>query len=283
MDMQHHLTGMWVNFILSALVVVVVVASMIRTMNRQERIISAQREEQLRQEQLLSLGAAAAQFAHRLATPLATANLLAEELREVNEINGDLEKGSKHHQEFTQVYDQLDQQLASCRRHLDDFRLMAEQVKNNTKHSLSVTQLISDLQQEVQLSFPKANLIWQIDPSISEQNSVYAEVILLPALLNLIQNAIVASNSNNSQRVEVSVLLKQQTLCLQIKDDGQGFADDTLLQLGSALVDSDSGLGMGVFLSHVTLEKMGGTLKLFNRSNGGAVAEINLPLNESDV
>lgn len=271
MDMQQHLFGMWLNFLLSAFVVVLVVASLINAVNKQEKLISKQREDQLRQEQLLSLGAAAAQFAHRLATPLATANLVSEELQEIKTYD-------------TQLVNELDQQLNVCRRHLDDFRQMAEQVKGSTKKVIDVAQFVHDLKQEVQLSFPSAKVDWQTQ-SI-DSGFVTLDPILMPALLNLIQNAVMANKSETSVNtlVEIKISLKHKTkqLVLSIRDHGPGFANETLLQLGSSLVDSKHGLGMGVFLSHVTLNKLGGQLKLYNHEIQGAVAEVTLPILESE-
>ncbi|GHB69398.1 histidine kinase [Psychrosphaera saromensis] len=284
MNMEQHLLGMWFNFLLSAAVVVLVVASLIKAMNKQEQLASKQREEQLRQEQLLSLGAAAAQFAHRLATPLATAHLVSEELQEIQSYDAMLIK-------------QLDEQLTTCRRHLDDFRAMAEQVKTSSKQTLPVQDLISDLQDEVQLSFPSAKVDWRVSPIA--HLFLVVEPILIPALLNLIQNAAVASSVNNTNNladnsetadehtdtVEILITprlenseLDNSELVISIRDHGPGFANDTLLQLGSELVDSKHGLGMGVFLSHVTLNKLGGKLKLYNHELGGAVAEVTLPV-----
>ena len=275
MNMEQHVLGMWLNFVLSACVVVLVVAALLKAVNKQEQLVNKQREDQLRQEQLLSLGAAAAQFAHRLATPLGTVNLISEELQDIQTYDATL---------FTQ----LDQQLNICRRHLDDFRTMAEQVKNNSKQTLPVQQFIDDLRQEVQLSFPSSKANWQMQGLTNTHLMV--EPILMPALLNLIQNAVLASQSSNQLNSEydtdISVIAEPNTkslnngLSISIRDHGNGFANDTLLQLGSELVDSKHGLGMGVFLSHVTLEKLGGQLKLYNHLEGGAVAEITLPLVE---
>jgi len=278
MNMKQHLLGMWLNFLLSACVVVLVVASLIKAVNKQEQLVSKQREDQLRQEQLLSLGAAAAQFAHRLATPLGTVNLISEELQDIQSYDAVL-------------FQQLDQQLNICRRHLDDFRGMAEQVKNNAKQTLPAQQFIDDLRQEVQLSFPSSKASWQM---VGLTNAyLIVEPILMPALLNLIQNAALASQSHNKisnssncssisneYDIEITIVVKPEVnnLVISIRDHGNGFANDTLLQLGSELVDSKHGLGMGVFLSHVTLEKLGGQLKLYNHLQGGAVAEVTLTL-----
>lgn len=276
MNMQQHLLGMWFNFILSAIVVVLVVASLIKALNKQEKLASKQREEQLRQEQLLSLGTAAAQFAHRLATPLATVHLVSEELQELQHYDAGL-------------FSQLDQQLTVCRRHLDGFRAMAEQVKKNEKQTVTIQQLITDLREEVQLSFPRSRVNWQLPED--HVGKLIFEPILMPALLNLIQNAVLANEKSleseldiysiqNANDINVTVCqsLNLHSIVITIRDHGAGFADDTLLQLGSELVDSKHGLGMGVFLSHVTLDKLGGQLKLFNHQQGGAVAEVTLPL-----
>ncbi|MDU0112020.1 HAMP domain-containing sensor histidine kinase [Psychrosphaera aquimarina] len=267
MNMEQHLFGMWLNFLLSAFVVVLVVASLIKAVNKQEKLVSKQREDQLRQEQLLSLGAAAAQFAHRLATPLGTVHLISEELQDIQTYDESL-------------FNQLDQELSVCRRHLDDFRAMAEQVKNNSKQSLGSQAFINDLRQEVQLSFPSTKVIWQVGELANL--SLMVAPILMPALLNLIQNAVLASNTDNPNdfHIEITVAphIANNTIVISIRDHGVGFANDTLLQLGSELVDSKHGLGMGVFLSHVTLDKLGGQLKLYNHQQGGAVAEVILPL-----
>lgn len=263
MDMEQHLFGMWLNFLLSALVVVVIVASLIRAVNRQENFIRQQREEQLRQEQLLSLGTAAAQFAHRLATPLATAHLLAEELHETAPDSDPL-------------VNLIDEQLVVCRRHLDDFRDLAEQVKTNAKQQLAVNTLATTLAEEVQLNFPQAQVNWQL--SDLTQKYVESSPILLPALLNLIQNAVNASKDNGDSKLNVNIHADHNQVIIAVRDFGPGFEQDKLRQLGVELIDSDKGLGMGVFLSHVSLERLGGRLKLFNHDQGGAVAEITLPL-----
>ncbi|MGV8933812.1 MAG: ATP-binding protein [Gallionellaceae bacterium] len=40
----------------------------------------------------------------------------------------------------------------------------------------------------------------------------------------------------------------------------------------------EHGRGLGFFLANATLEKMGGTVRLFNRAGGGATTQVTLPL-----
>lgn len=276
MDMQQHLVGMWLNFVLSALVVVIIVASLIRAINRQERMLSKHREEQLRQEQVVAMGTAAAQFAHQMATPLGTANLLTEELQETNANNA--------------ITTELQQQLQECSRHLERFRHAADTIKKQQKQRYLVQELIAQLNLEIQLTLPQLSV--KIDDTDTTNLTINADATVLPALLNLIQNAAQASEkkhkhglneqSFDKHAVDIKVTQNSGILTISIRDFGEGLSDDVLLRLGSELVDSKQGLGMGVFLSHATLERLGAKLKISNHPQGGAIAEVSFLVQEID-
>ena len=82
MNMSGHFIGMWVNFVISACVIALVIGAMNRALQQRERTIAKVREKQLRSEQLVTLDGAAAQITHQLATPIANLQLLFEELVE---------------------------------------------------------------------------------------------------------------------------------------------------------------------------------------------------------
>ena len=77
-NMSGHFISMWVNFVLSACVIALVIGAMNRALQQRERTISKVREKQLRSEQLVILDGAAAQITHQLATPIANLQLLFE-------------------------------------------------------------------------------------------------------------------------------------------------------------------------------------------------------------
>ncbi len=52
-------------------------------------------------------------------------------------------------------------------------------------------------------------------------------------------------------------------------------------QLRHKLVDSPAGMGITLMLSHASFERLGGTLILGTHVDGGAVAEVTLPVEES--
>ena len=42
--------------------------------------------------------------------------------------------------------------------------------------------------------------------------------------------------------------------------------------------EAGKGLGLGLFLAHATLNRFGGTVRLYNREGGGVCTQLTLPL-----
>jgi len=89
-------------------------------------------------------------------------------------------------------------------------------------------------------------------------------------LLALLNNAADASASTGQHRVKLRINLERETLSGEIRDYGTGFTDAHLLP---ALFDSSKpdGLGVGLALSHATIERLGGTLSIASRPDGARV------------
>ena len=81
-DFDLHLTGMWVNFAIAAVLIVLFVGRMARLVRERDRELAAMRETALRDQQIVELGTLAAGTAHELNTPLSTLAILVEELDE---------------------------------------------------------------------------------------------------------------------------------------------------------------------------------------------------------
>ena len=260
-NMEGHFIGMGINFLFSTLVVAGVVGSMARRINERELAIAAYRENLLKQEQVTSLGVAAAQVTHQLATPIATVQLLADELQE------DFPE--------SEVVSDMQTQLKRCRDSLSDYREMVFATKDQTISKLDVTTLIHNIKASLTINHPalKVSIIETKEPV-----SVMADAALLPAILNLINNAVRASKANNSDNIMLSSQILDNNWQFIIRDYGLGFTLEKLSELGSNLVSSKQGLGMAVFLSHVSLERLGGHLALTNHQEGGALVTLSLPL-----
>ncbi len=66
-------------------------------------------------------------------------------------------------------------------------------------------------------------------------------------------------------------------LCLRIRDSGAGIPEAIRAQLGQPFVSSRAGgTGLGLFLSHASINRLGGTLRL-QSDEAGTVTEVRLP------
>lgn len=266
-NMEGHFIGMWINFLFSSIVVATVVGQMARRISQKEHAIAAFREEQLKQEKVMSLGVASAQITHQLATPIATVQLLVDEL-------GD------ELPEHPVIID-LQAQLLRCSQSLAEFREMVFEIKEQTSKQMACDDIIKQVIEHVGINYPdiSADFIPQSTKSSASENpAILADASLLPAILNLVNNAIRATKSRSSHKIELSSFADQSNWQLTIRDFGRGFTQSTLSELGVKPVNSEQGLGMAVFLSHASLERLGGTLTLTNHLEGGALVTLKLPL-----
>lgn len=266
MDMSNHFIGMWANFLLSVLVVTFVVGAMARVITNRERAIALQREDQLKSEQLLALGVASAQVTHQVATPLANIQLLYEELAE-------------DYPEHEAVL-AMAQPLNQCTSQLGYFRSLATSIRENKKARLSIDELIEQLVDQMHFHFPEQQL--DIVQPAPIDATIESDAMLLPALLNLVQNAIRANQENKQSKLTLTVSASENSLTLKLRDFGLGIeASMNQAQravLGEQMVNSESGLGMAVFLSNSTFHRLGGKLQLMNHAEQGCIALVNLPL-----
>ena len=188
MNMSGHFIGMWVNFVLSASVIALVIGAMSRALKERERIIANVREKQLRNEQLVTLDGAAAQITHQLATPIANLQLLFEELLEDQPNNP--------------IVKHMQAPLTQCSTQLNDFRKLSEQLrlKNSQEHT-TVKQLQTQITDTLLLQYPDQHIKW-ITPPIAA--TLLSDAMLLPAILNLLQNAALANQKQGQTQLELS-------------------------------------------------------------------------------
>jgi len=268
MNMSGHFVGMWVNFVLSTSVIALVIGAMSRALKERERVIAKAREKQLRNEQLVTLDGAAAQITHQLATPIANLQLLFEELLEEQPNNT--------------IVKQMQTPLEQCREQLNSFRALSEQIRvNNAKDQITITQLQTAINDTFVLRYPGQHIKWST-PSINA--ILLSDAMLLPAILNLLQNAAIANQKQGKTELELSWELDQQDQCIDllIRDFGDGFTPSQLAELGGQVMPSEQGMGLAVLLSNVTFERLNGSLTLFNHKEGGAVAKVQLAIINSE-
>lgn len=118
---------------------------------------------------------------------------------------------------------------------------------------------------------------------------VNCDISLLVQLLdNLIENAF--KYAGEKCRVEITAEKKDDKIILCIADDGPGIPDDEkekifdMFYTAQRHISSDDrrGLGLGLTLCKIIVQEHGGTLRVFDRKNHGAVFEVTLPALNSE-
>ena len=247
------LWGLGANFLISVVVVLVFSTRLAADMRARERELARLRERFTRNEGIVALATHAAAMAHELNTPLATMTLLTDEI--AAEVQDD--------EDLREDVTTLSQLLALCRERI---RNLAVPTAVDLVRVVGQWRLIRptiDLQRSGTLPTSL-----RVDPAIAH---------LLQALLN---NAADAGEAADAPRVDLHLEYGYGALRGEVRDYGRGFDPDHAMLPATSLFNSGKpgGLGVGLALSHATVEQMGGEMTMTAAEGGGTRIRFYLPL-----
>lgn len=261
-NLNLHVIGMWVNFAISAGLITYFVVKMADALRRQEAELSAQKEEQMQDEQVLAIATLAAGAAHELGTPLNTMKLL------IGSLGQDIRDPNQRQDIVT-----LDQQIDRCRKTLQNL-VNAANIVEEPPSPILVADYIDDLLNTWALIRPDVSPHINIDPHSPVVNACFHPVIR-QSLQNLLNNA---ADANPSQ-LDISIHWDQLNLYLDIRDYGPGISAEQAEKMGRPIPSNKpGGLGLGLFLTHSSLNRHGGQVSLINAKGGGLLTSVVLPL-----
>lgn len=243
-----HKLGMGVNFLVSVAVLLVFFARLAALWRAREREVAELRERFARHEGIVALATHAASVAHELNTPLSTLTLMVDELPE----GGDRAT--------------MRTLLEQCR---DRVRALAAPAQD--PGSVTLEEVIERwrlVRPTIELHRDAAVRVERVDAAVGH---------LLQALLN---NAADASETVGDSRVDLVLDARGAELSGEIRDYGPGF-DAASPPLPASLFRSrkPGGLGIGLALSHATVERLGGELAMKAAESGrGVRVTFRLPM-----
>lgn len=271
-----HILGMWFTFALSSGLITYFVVKMANALRQQNQQQVANREDELRDEQILAVATLAAGTAHEMGTPLATMTVLLEELQAELQQSETQQEQRPH--KFADDIALLSAQVDTCRRILAGLVSTAEIHSHHQKHTVVLYDYIDQLLLRWQIIRPQAEVDFSADTQ-THQRSIDVDASLEQAISNLLHNAADASTKVISITVNVESAVDQDFALITVRDQGPGLAIEIAEQIGKPFVSTKGkGLGLGLFLSHATVDRYGGSIKLYNRPQGGTQAELRLPL-----
>jgi len=263
---QMHVFGMWLGFVMSAGFVAVIIVGMAHSLRQRDHKLAEAREHALQNERLVALGTLATGAAHELGTPLGTMAILTAELEK--------EYTDAGHPDLHKKLGILREQLNRCKETLSVISTSAGAGRAESGHRMQVGKYLDAVISEWQSQRQTASLESIID-SNGPASEIIAERTLTQALINVLNNAADAS----PEHVALQASWTPAKLTLAISDRGPGLSKEIQHQLGKTPVTTKAeGLGVGLYLAHATIQRLGGTLVIQNRPQGGTMILITLPL-----
>lgn len=244
-----HLRGMWLNFLLTAVLVAAFTGALAAALRRRDAELAAAREQRLRDEQLFALGLQAATAAHELATPLASVRLTLDELRA--EYAGD--------DELTPGLELMHGQLQRVEAVLARLAEVARARGACAGPPLPARHWIDRCVERWGLMHPQARVAIHAPATLP---LVEDDPMLEAVLMTLLNNAQAASPDG----ITLTASADGDRLRLEVLDTGPGLG-------GKA-----PGWGVGLDLAHAALQRIGGRLTVEDRAGGGVLARAEIPL-----
>lgn len=276
-----YLSGIWVSILLGIGFTGIYAWRVAEEARQLTQALTATEIVLAREQHLSQLDGLAAAAAHELGTPLATIALVVKEM-------------SHHFKDNPLFADDmilLREQVERCRTILTTLTSFSHADEQNLFfEKLTVSHLLEDIVGHHRSGDVEITLIKEgQDPEpITRRNPG-----LIYGLANLVDNALDFATS----RLKITIFWNEQSVRLDIQDDGPGFPTDILMRVGEPYLTtrklqkmdnegassglsgsglSGSGLGLGLFIAKTFIERNGGRLTLTNVTHPekGAVASI---------
>lgn len=259
-----HILGMWVNFVVSALLISYFVFKMASTLREREGELALVREKQLQDDQLLAVASLAAGTAHELGTPLSTVEVIVEDLRD-----------TLTHAESREDLEAIATQISQCKTILGNLVNTARDLNSGHIRSCRVSQLVEEAIERWQITRPECrDYELAISPEAADLQ-VELDGTVTQAILNLLNNAADAC----PQHISLNVTLDGERLKITVSDRGPGLPHQQAPGVIKPFVSTKGdGRGLGLFLSNATADRYGGQLYWQVREGGGSHVTLALPL-----
>ncbi len=225
-----------------------------------------------REQRLSALGALAAAAAHELGTPLATIAIVAKELGREAPTPAVKEDA-----------DLLVSQAERCREILRKLTATPDAASDEVHERLSLRQLVQEViephagTKDVRVEAIVTGTQGMKTPDVRRMPEV------THAFTSFVENAVDFAKSE----VLVSARFDAETISIEVRDDGPGFAPEVLAKLGEPYVTTRPGaegsrtghigMGLGFFIAKTLLERTGGLVTFQNGRPRGAVVSARWP------
>ena len=236
-----------------------------------ELALSATEAVLAREQRLSALGGLAAAAAHELGTPLATIQVVAKELLRSSPENDPVADDARL----------LMQQAERCRDILKNLSKRPE-TGDQVYARLGLAQFLEEIVDPYRTIGPKVSTAVE-----GPAGDFIPDVQRLPEAIHALASFVENAADFAVLEVQVTGQFDEDTVTVEVRDDGPGFAPDILAKLGEPYVTSrpsgegsrshHQGMGLGFFIAKTLLERSGASVAFGNERDGGAVIVTQWP------
>jgi len=171
----------------------------------------------------------------------------------------------------------MQRQISRCKEALSVMSASAGEMRAESGRVILLIDYIDDVINLWRTHKPGAKLNFFIAPDVAADAKIIAERTLTHSLINILNNA--AEASPVEMGIEFHASWDLDFITINIRDFGPGFPQEIVEVVGKQpVVSKKRGLGVGLFLTYSTINRLGGKINLSNSDSGGACVEIILPL-----
>lgn len=259
-----YMVAIWASLTLSIVLIAVYTWRVAEESRQMGDALAAASAALAHEQRMASLGALAAAAAHELGSPLSTISLVAREMQREVEVDDPLKPD----------VDLLVEQSERCRTILAGLTVDPAVDVSEAYTVVSVPTLVEAAADPWRND--DIDIVYQQARASSDAPEAPPVMVRGPEFLQGLGNLVHNATSFARARVTVTTRWTRDWVEVEITDDGPGFPETLLDELGSPFVSTRAGsrghMGLGTFIAKTLLERTGATVHFDNRpsSEGGA-------------
>lgn len=258
--------GAFVNFVLSAGLLVFFVTRVARNLRARDARLADLRRQSMEEDHIVRVGLLAAGAAHELGTPLSSLAVILNDWKRLPLFRRDIEAAAE--------LATMEAEVQRCKTIVSGILASSGELRGEGQVQTTVSGFIAEVAAdwEASRSPPSLTVVDRFRPD----QAVAPDIALKQVLFNVLDNALEAP----SRQISVTLDRADDRLDIRVRDDGPGFAPEMLEQVGRPYTSTKGrpGGGLGLFLVSNVLRKLGGEMRVANRPEGGAEVRLLLPL-----
>ncbi|WP_424813376.1 ATP-binding protein [Roseococcus sp. YIM B11640] len=261
-----YIQGGLVCFALIAVLLVAFVTRISANLRESDAALARARQQAAEENHIIRMGLLASGAAHELGTPLSSLSVILGDWQRMPRVVED--------QDLAQDVTDMQAEVARCKAIVGGILMSAGEARGEGPRVTTLRRFLDDIVSDWRSMRLPGSL--QYSDQLGEDLPIVSDAALKQVIGNVIDNAAEVS----PRWIGVTASREEDSLVLEIADQGPGFTPEMLASFGQPYRSSKArpGGGLGLFLLVNVLRKLGGGAEARNREEGGALVRLFLPL-----